>query len=402
MQRKRLFSPLTWPVYSFLGAIAAGTALLCLPASLNPGQELHALDACFLATSAVCVTGLAPVDISSVLSPFGQGVMLFLIQLGGLGVMTYTSIIFLLWRNYVPFTSREAVSQALLGGGFNLAAFLRQVLALVFGIEALTAVLLYLHDPRFFHPFSAIFHAVSSFCNAGFALSPDNLMAFRDDPVVNLVIAGSVILGGIGFAVLREFLGLLSGGRLGEPVRRLSRFSRLVVKTSIFLIAVGTVLIFCIEFFRAGNEQSVGDGFDLVITSFFQSVIARTAGFNSVDMAALSEASLIVTRALTLFFLYAMLIAVSTFLLSITENGILHRTGREGVSMLRLLFETVSALGTVGLSVNLTPHLSAEGKVIIIFNMFAGRVGLLSLLMAVQSLQPRKAYAVAESQLPIG
>ncbi len=127
MQRKRLFSPLTWPVYSFLGAIAAGTALLCLPASLNPGQELHALDACFLATSAVCVTGLAPVDISSVLSPFGQGVMLFLIQLGGLGVMTYTSIIFLLWRNYVPFTSREAVSQALLGGGFNLAAFLRQV-----------------------------------------------------------------------------------------------------------------------------------------------------------------------------------------------------------------------------------------------------------------------------------
>lgn len=96
-----------------------------------------------------------------------------------------------------------------------------------------------------------------------------------------------------------------------------------------------------------------------------------------------------------------MLIAVSTFLLSITENGILHRPAR-GVSMLRLLFETVSALGTVGLSVNLTPDLSAEGKMIIIFNMFAGRVGLLSLLMAVQSLQPKKAYTVAEAQLPIG
>ena len=354
----------------------------------------------------------------------------------------------------MPFTNREAVSQALLGGDFNLAAFVRQVLALVFSIEALAAMLLYLHDPRFFHPFSAVFHAVSSFCNAGFALSPDNLMPFRDDPVVNLVIAGSVILGGIGFGVLREFLGLLSGGRFGAPVHRLSRFSRLVVKTSLFLIVAGTVLIFCIEFFRAGNEQSVGDGFDLAITSFFQSVIARTAGFNSVDMAALSEASLMVlmalmfigagpgscaggikvvtfrvltgyvaaqfrgdrqivlegrgvtrgnvTRALTLFFLYSMLIAVSTFLLSITENGILHRTGREGVSMLRLLFETVSALGTVGLSVNLTPDLSAEGKMIIIFNMFAGRVGLLSLLMAVQSLQPKKAYTVAEAQLPIG
>ena len=454
MQCKRLFSPLTWPVFSFLGAIALGTVLLCLPPSWHPGRELQTLDACFLATSAVCVTGLTPVDISSVLSPFGQGVLLFLIQLGGLGVMTYTSIIFLLWRNNVPFTNREAVSQALLGGDFNLAAFVRQVLALVFSIEALAAMLLYLHDPRFFHPFSAVFHAVSSFCNAGFALSPDNLMPFRDDPVVNLVIAGSVILGGIGFGVLREFLGLLSGGRFGAPVHRLSRFSRLVVKTSLFLIVAGTVLIFCIEFFRAGNEQSVGDGFDLAITSFFQSVIARTAGFNSVDMAALSEASLMVlmalmfigagpgscaggikvvtfrvltgyvaaqfrgdrqivlegrgvtrgnvTRALTLFFLYSMLIAVSTYLLSITENGILHRTGREGVSMLRLLFETVSALGTVGLSVNLTPDLSAEGKMIIIFNMFAGRVGLLSLLMAVQSLQPKKAYTVAEAQLPIG
>lgn len=454
MQRNRLFSPLTWPVFSFLGAIAAGAVLLCLPASHQAGQTLSVADACFLATSAVCVTGLSPVDITAVLSPFGLWVLLLLIQLGGLGVMTYTSIIFLLWRHHVPFTSREAVSQALLGGDFNLRAFLRQIVALVFGIEATTAVLLFLHDPVFFHPFSAAFHAVSSFCNAGFALSPTNLMAFRDDAVVNLVIAGSIILGGIGFGVLREFLGIASGGRLGAPVRRLSRFSRLVVKTTFFLLLMGTALIFGIEFYRAGNEQSVGDGLDLLLVSFFHAVSARTAGFNTVDMVSLSEASLMVlmvlmvvgagpgscaggikvvtfrvlagyvaaqfrgdpqivlekrgvprenvTRALTLFFLYSMLIAVSAFLLSITENGILHRTGQEGISLLRILFEEVSALGTVGLSVNLTPDLSLEGKCIIIFSMFAGRVGLLSLLMAVQSLQSRKAYTVAEAQLPIG
>lgn len=454
MQRNRLFSPLTWPVFSFLGAIAAGAVLLYLPVSHQPGAGLSGVDACFLATSAVCVTGLSPVDITAVLSPFGLWVMLLLIQLGGLGVMTYTSIIFLLWRHHVPFTSREAVSQALLGGDFNLRAFLRQIVALVFGIEATAAVLLFLHDPVFFHPFSAVFHAVSSFCNAGFALSPTNLMAFRDDAMVNLVIAGSIILGGIGFGVLREFLGIASGGRLGAPVRRLSRFSRLVVKTSLFLLLIGTALIFSIEFYRAGNEQSVGDGLDLLIVSFFQSTSARTAGFNTVDMVSLSDASLMVlmvlmfigagpgscaggikvvtfrvlagyvaaqfrgdpqivlekrgvprenvTRALTLFFLYSMLIAISAFLLSITENGILHRTGQEGISLLRILFEEVSALGTVGLSVNLTADLSLEGKCIIIFSMFAGRVGLLSLLMAVQSLQSRKAYTVAEAQLPIG
>ena len=254
--------------------------------------------------------------------------------------------------------------------------------------------------------------------------------------------------------MLREALGIISGGRMGIPVRRFSRFSRLVLKTTVFLIVVGAALGFVIEFWRVGNEQALGDGFDLALTAFFQAAVARTAGFNTVNMSSLSEATLLVlmalmfvgggpgscaggikvvtfrvlvgyiaaqfrgdrqivlegrgvpaenvSRALTLFFFYSMLVGFSTFLLSITEYGILHGTGVEGPSFLRILFEEVSALGTVGLSMNLTPELSAEGKGVIIVNMFAGRVGLLSLLMAVQSLQPRKAYTVAETQLPIG
>lgn len=454
MQRNRFFSPLTWPVFSFLVVIAVGAVLLHMPASLQEGQSLSPIDAAFIATSAVCVTGLTPVDISAVLSPAGVMVLLFLVQLGGLGVMTYTSIIFLLWRNHVPFTSREAVSQALLGDDFNLKGFLLQVLALVFSIELVTGLLLYWHDPVFFHPISAAFHAVSAFCNAGFSLSPNSLMNFRDDVTVNCIITASVFWGSIGFGVLREALGIISGGRMGIPVRRFSRFSRLVLKTTVFLIVVGATLGFVIEFWRVGNEQALGDGFDLALTAFFQAAVARTAGFNTVNMSSLSEATLLVlmalmfvgggpgscaggikvvtfrvlvgyiaaqfrgdrqivlegrgvpaenvSRALTLFFFYSMLVGFSTFLLSITEYGILHGTGVEGPSFLRILFEEVSALGTVGLSMNLTPELSAEGKGVIIVNMFAGRVGLLSLLMAVQSLQPRKAYTVAETQLPIG
>jgi trk system potassium uptake protein TrkH len=433
-------------------AIASGALLLSLPVCQAPGGDLPFLDVLFLSASAVCVTGLTPVDISAALSPTGQGALLFLIQLGGLGVMTYTSIIFLLWRDYVPFNSREAVSQSLLGGDFNIKAFLCQVLALVFGIEAVCAVLLHQIDPDYFSPFNAVFHAVSAFCNAGFSLNPDSLTAFRNNAAVNAVIMCSVFLGGIGFGVLRELLGMATGGWMGAPVRHFSRFSRLVLKTSLFLTGVGTCLVFSIEFFRAGGEKTLRGGLDLLITAFFQSVAARTAGFCTVDILSLSEASLLVymilmfigggpgscaggikvvafrvlagymaaqfrgdrqivlerrgvpeenvTRALTLFFLYTIVIVLTTFLLTITENG-MARSG-QGVPLLRVLFEAVSALGTVGLSADLTPELSGEGKILIIINMFAGRVGLLSLLMAIQSLRSKKACLMAESQLPIG
>ena len=324
---------------------------------------------------------------------------------GVLQRMTYTSIIFLLWRSNVPFNSREAVSQALLWGDFSLAAFLRQILGLVFGIEGVAAFLLWLHDPVFFYPFSALFHAVSAFCNAGFALSTINLGLFRDDLTVNLIIAFSVILGGIGFGVLRELLGICTGGRMGAPVRRLSRFSRMVLKTSLMLIVLGWALMFAIEFSRGSEARTLAGGTDLAITMFFHSVVARTAGFSTIDIATLGDATLLVlmmlmfiggapgscaggikvvtfrvlvgyiaaqfkgdhqivlegrgvtaenvTRALTLFFIYSLLVGVSVFLLTITEDGIL--TGRDGPSpsLLRLLFEEVSALGTVGLSVDM-------------------------------------------------
>ena len=207
---------------SFVLLIALGTLLLTLPISSRSGR-LGVVDAMFTATSATCVTGLVVRDTWTQFTPFGQAVVLLLIQVGGLGVMTYTSLIFLLWRKQVPFTSREAVSQALLGGDFNMGQFLLQVVCIVLGVELLAALVLFLHDPVFFSPFSALFHAVSAFCNAGFALAPDNMVAFREDGLVCTVICICIVLGGIGFGVLRECLGILSRARWVWALRRASR-----------------------------------------------------------------------------------------------------------------------------------------------------------------------------------
>ena len=454
MTRKRFLSPLTWPVLSFAAVIAAGGLLLSLPTRWQANVHHSFLDAWFLSTSAVCVTGLTPVDISAVLSPLGKGVLLCLFQLGGVGVMTYTSLIFLLWRNHVPFNSREAVGQALLWGDFSLPAFLRQVLGIMLGIELVAAFGLWCHDPVFFHPFSAVFHAVSAFCNAGFSLCSAGLMPWRDDVVVNIIIACSVFLGAIGFGVLREFLGICTGGKMGAPSARLSRFSRLVLKTSLLLVLAGFVSIFCLEYFREGMQLQYHSPWDLAGVVLFHTAAARTAGFATVDVATFSQASLMVlmalmfigggpgscaggikvvafrvlvgyiasqfrgdrqivlegrgvpaeniARALTMFFLYATTIVLALFLLQMTESDLVLDHARQNMSQGGLLFECVSALGTVGLSLNMTSALSEPGKGILMCCMFAGRVGMLSLLMAVQSLQAKKPYAVAEAQLPIG
>lgn len=454
MAHKRFLSPFTWPVLSFLAVIAAGAALLSLPFCRQGAESLSFMDACFLATSAVCVTGLTPVDVSATLSLPGQTVLLCLMQTGGLGVMTYTSLIFLLWGNHVPFRSREAVSQALLWGSFSLARFLRQVVGLTFGIEAAAALGLWLHDPVFFHPFSAVFHAVSAFCNAGFTLCPTNLMPFRDDVAVNAIIIASVFLGGIGFEVLRELLGICTGRRMGARTTRLNRASRVALKTSVALVVAGWAIMFALEAFRDSTAHQYLGMADLGRTLFFHAAAARTAGFNTTDVATLSQASLLVLmllmfigggpgscaggikvitfrvlagyvasqfrgdrqivlegrgipeenvgQALRLFFLYSLAVAVSLLLLTITEGDILRGDGQRQPPLLPLLFECVSALGTTGLSLGVTADMSAPGKAILMVCMFTGRVGMLTLLMAVQSLRARKPYAVAEAPLPIG
>lgn len=455
MPHRKILTPLTWPVLSFAAAILLGSLALGSPLFWEEGCSVSWLDALFLSTSAVCVTGLATLDIGSTFNSAGQTVILVLIQLGGLGITTYTSLIFVLWRNRVPFTDRLAVTQALLNNNtFDLRAFLRQVVGLVLALELIAAALLYWHDPERFGPFSALFHAVSAFCNAGFSLFSNNLMDFRGDIVVNAVLGVNIILGGLGFVVLRELIHALIHRIQGRPAH-LSRYSRLVLRISFWLVFGGGALIWLIELQRSGHVHPGGTGPTLALSSLFQSVSARTAGFNSVDLSRLTDASLLVltalmfiggspgscaggiktttfrvllgymvsqvrgerqivlgrrravttdsvARALTLFFFTALTVCVSVLLLSVTENGITAWGEQASTPLLEILFETISALGTVGLSIGLTPNLTAAGKVIIILNMFIGRVGLITLLAALQSLRPARGYEYPSVYLPIG
>ncbi len=477
MQRK-FFSPITWPVLSFAVAIALGSVLLSLPFSINEGQELAFIDALFVATSAVCVTGLSSVDIGAVLSPLGLGILLALIQVGGLGITTYTSLIFVLWRNRVPVTDRLAVHQALLNKEVvNVRAFVWQLVLLVLTIECVAALVLYLHDPVNFHPFYALFHAISAFCNAGFSPYAQNLMAFKDDGVVNAVIGISIILGGLGFAVLHEIRRVAQGTVCSlwqrlyfflfskkvdivyscdsvfstkKNTPHIDKYSRLVLMTSLVLIVGGAVMLFVLEVLHMNSLPS----YSLALSSLFQSISLRTAGFNTVDFSALSDASLLimvalmfiggapgscaggikittfrvllgfmkaqisgekdvvvydrgvyaetVSQALMLFFFGALTIGLSVILLCITENASLigERTG--SVPLLTLIFEVVSAFATVGYTLGQTSHLSDVGKIIIILNMFIGRVGFIGFLTALHSLRPSRKYSYPIMPIPIG
>lgn len=439
-------SPLTWPVYSFALVTFLGSLMLWWPGAARPGVQVGYVDALFIATSAVCVTGLSTLNIAEVFNSVGLWTILLLVQLGGLGITTYTSLMFLLLRNRVPFTDRLAVSRALLSDAFDLGAYLRHVVAMVLVIEFVGALWLYFSDPVSFGWFGALFHAVSAFCNAGFSLFDQNMERFAQSWAVNGGIMLLIVLGGLGFTVLEETRKKLSRGRRSKPF---SRYARTIYATTVFLILVGAVAIW---FAEMQNPHSPDPG-EFILPALFQSVTARTAGFNTVSMAALTSTSLLLLmvlmfiggspgscaggiktttfrvlagflsaqvsgrsqvvitgraagvatrdRALTLFFLAALTICLSTLGLTVTESSFAPHA-QAPVPLLDLMFEIVSAFGTVGLSTGITASLSDAGKLIVAGNMFVGRVGLFTLVLAMQSLRSTRTYSYPESYLPLG
>jgi len=447
--------PYLLPILFFAGVILLGATLLHLPAS-HATEPLSWIDAIFTATSATCVTGLVVVDTGSYFSHFGQAVIISLIQLGGLGIMTFTSLFFYLWRQRVSLTDRLAVGQTLLHDpAFHLGKFLIRIFAWTLIIEAAGAFLIMSLAPDDFPFFSAIFHAISAFCNAGFALQADSLMRWQGDLGINLVFMALIILGGIGFSVLVELQSYAVGRANGTGrwrKKKLSWYAKVVLKTTAFLIVAGWVLIYFAEFMRMNNSPSY-DG-TAVISALFQSVTCRTAGFNSMDIGRMTNVSLLVMivlmfiggapgscaggikvttfRAITAFIMAQMrgrqqavvgkwfainrgalnkalilvvfavaIIFTSSLLLDITEGwGVPHSQAR-GL-YLDILFETVSAFGTVGLSTGLTPNLSFAGKCIIIMLMFVGRLGPIIFLASIQSVQKKEYFTWPEEDMLIG
>ena len=421
-------SPAQFLIAGVVGLIAVGTLLLWLPVSAAR-TPLSLLDALFTSTSAVCVTGLIVVDTPVDLSLFGQIVVLLLIQAGGLGYMTITTVVAVALGRQLTVHERLTLQEALnVQSMEGLIRFALTVLKLTLILELAGAAVL---AARWFGEMGAaravyfgLFHSVSAFNNAGFALFSDSLMRYRGDWVVNLVVCALLISGGLGFVVLTE-LGRFRRGR------RLSVHTRLVLTLTVLLIAGATLLILVLEHRNPRTLGGLGAG-EALLAAFFQAVAPRTAGFNTIDIGAMLPASLFVvmilmfigaapggtgggvkvtTFAITVAALWATVRGVSeptvfkrrlpppvvarAFLISLISflalNGIaalLLATERR--ELLHTLFETTSAFGTVGLSMgergsslSLAGHFSGLGKLLVIAMMVMGRVGPLTLAVAV-------------------
>ncbi len=432
MEKTRFkMQPVQKIVLGFLAVMLIGGFLLALPISWSEGNQVSLIDAMFSSFSAVCVTGLASVEIGAVYSLFGQIVMLVLIQIGGLGYMTVTSVIFMTLGKRFSLRDRMAMQESL--NEFKLQGVVRTTrnAVLLTGIcECIgTALLAIRFIPAFGWAkglFFSVFHAVSAFCNAGFDVfgKGTNFLPYIHDPLVLYTIMGLIVFGGLGFLVVIE----LSKWTASGFKTKLSLQAKIVLSATAFLILAGTLCVCLAEW---NNPKTLGLG-DLnagekIMNGMFQSITTRTAGFSSISQIDLRSTSAFVT--VVLMFIGASPagtgggvktttgVIVLLLLLSITrgrdEVSIFRRRidrqivmkalaivliGLLFVAMMtlliavieadrfetsRILFEVVSAFGTVGLSQSLTPLLSTASKIAIICCMYAGRVGLISIMTAI-------------------
>ncbi|MBL8231074.1 MAG: hypothetical protein JNL98_21460 [Bryobacterales bacterium] len=456
---------------SFAGVIGTGTLLLWSPAAVT-GERLTLVDAFFTAVSATCVTGLSVFDVASRLSLFGQLVLLACIQVGGLGLMTLTTLFVAMLGGRVGVCDRIAIQESYhhspTGQVRSLIIHVALATALAEGVGAL---LLFAHwtsigrIPQWTdRAYQAIFHSISAFCNAGFALYADNMVGFAGDFFTQAVISGLIVTGGIGFLVsldlreylLQQYLQRAPGSRLHKrfDVRksrpRVSVHTKIVLCVSALLLVIGTVSYFLLE--RRGVLANMST-LQAWWNAWFCAVTARTAGFNTVDYAQMSGPALMCTMALMFIgaspgstgggiktSTFGVLVAHAFFRLrgrpklhafgrTIPEETIERshaivvsaiavvvlaasvvieaETQRYGSKQSRelflpVLFETISAFGTVGLSMNFTATLSTLGKLVIAAVMFIGRVGPLTMGVAVASRTRQENYQYAEENIMVG
>lgn len=447
------FNPAKVMALSFLSAIAVGTLLLMLPGMSF--ISLSFLDALFMATSAICVTGLSVIDVGMDLTFSGQLVLISLIQIGGLGIMTFSVFFMLFLGVQTSYASRLSVGS--ITGNYDIKSLvvsLFYVISMTFTFEAIGAACLYLRMSELHPPdvalFHSIFHSISAFCNAGFSLYEDSLERFQKEFWVPSVVMVLIFLGGIGFPVMDEIRMWLVA-KMTRKKYHFSLYARICLIGSFILIAVGAIVIWLLEIRNLMAEIPLANQW---MNSLFFSVTARTAGFNTFLTASLTNGSLffliflmfvggcpgsaaggikvstfaviaalilchvrgrpvtsilkrripstVIGKALGIFAASFILINVSALLLQITEShGVSHQEVQG--SFLDLLFEATSAFGTVGLSAGVTPALSAAGKSLIIFLMFAGRVGPLTLGMALLGRKKTSCrYDYPEAEVMVG
>ncbi len=437
---------------SFFILILCGTVLLLLPKATYEGQRLNIIDALFTSTSAICVTGLTVVDTATKFTHVGHLIIMFLIQIGGLGIMTFTTFFAIYFGGsssiYLKIMMKDLLSEDNIG---KVSTILLRIILFTFLIESVGAFLIYYglnnglsnYNPE--NLFISIFHSVSAFCNAGFSLYSENLM--NEKVVGNYIITITVMLliisGGLGFTVLNNLAGLRPRFMKKKRIRnQLSVHTKIVLVTTILLIIIGSIMILLGEY---NNPQNKANFFRLVYDSLFQSVSARTAGFNTLHIEFLSApTSLIIiilmwigaspggtgggikttTFSLTVLSFINILKGKSRtdlFRKTVAEESIQKANlvifGSISViiigllfiswiepdkNLLDLAFEVVSAFGTVGLSRNITFHLGDGGKFIIIILMFIGRIGILTFIVSFFAVQKYPKYGLPKENVIVG
>ncbi|WP_073508091.1 TrkH family potassium uptake protein [Streptobacillus notomytis] len=442
MEKK--ISPYILILISFISIIVVGASILTLSISLKSGVKISFFEALFTATSAVTVTGLTLLDVSETFNGFGNVIILILIQLGGLGILTFSSLIVLLVSKKIGYYTKKIVKEDLnFEDNFDIYLYIKKVAMVVFGIEILGAIFLLSDFLKKYSVgkaiFYSIFHSISAFCNAGFSLYSNNLEGFVDNVYVNIIIAFLIFTGGVGFAAIIDIYEYIQGRG-----RRLTINTKFSLYITVSLLFIGMFLFLIFEY---TNNNSIGDLLFLkkILASFFQSVSLRTAGFNTVNLNELRLPTVLVScilmfigassgstgggiktntvgiiflgikasmknreeivfskrkisfktfnKAVALLFVALSYLFIIFLLMSIFEND---------KNMVKVLFELISAMGTVGLSMGITASLTIYSKILLIITMFLGRVGLLTVILALSRSTEKGKYVYPEGNILIG
>ncbi len=405
----------------FIGIILLGSFLLSTPAAWKGAGKLRYIDALFTATSAVCVTGLITVD-TAAFTRLGQIVIMCLIQTGGLGLITFATLYLALPRRRLSIVSRGLITDySLAEVEYQPKKVVKTIVGLTFAIEGIGMLVMNFRFSALGYPFfTAAFHAVSAFCNAGFSTFPDNLERFARDPLINITVMALIVMGGLGFIVMRDI-----GKLIVREKTQLSYHSSVVLRTTVSLILFGAAILLALEYNGAFHGLTMGQK---VMAAFFASITPRTAGFDTIVPAAFGRGSVLVTILLmfigaspastgggiktTTFFILVMtafryqdgadsvdyrgrsigghtifkavgvvvkgIIVVFTAVIVILAS---EKARGYSLPSIDVIYEVVSAFATVGLSLGITPGLGDMSKLTLIAAMFIGRVGLFAMAL---------------------
>lgn len=441
--------------FGFFAAIIIGTLLLCLPVSAADGQATDIMDAMFTATTSVCVTGLTTVSVASHWSVFGKIVILLLVQMGGLGVITFTTVIFLIFRRKITLKNRLLIQDAYnldtLSGLVKLTIWILKGTLLVEGIGAVFYALKFVPQFGFIDGVGkAVFNSVSAFCNAGMDILGDNSLAsYRGSMIVNFTTMALIIVGGIGFPVWKDVVSnvkewIQNGFSVSKFFGKLQLHTKLVLSITIALIFGGMFLVIILEW---NNPSTLGPlpWWEKLLSGLFQSVTTRTAGFYTipqenftdasslicvllmfiggspsgtaggvktvtVGMIILSVVSIVKGKKDTEVFgrkipesyvkkgMAVILLSLGILILALTALCVV-----ENVNFMSMLYEVTSAIATVGLSKSLTPNLSSAGKIIIMIAMYIGRIGPITLALFFNTKhEKKKNRSLPEEKIIVG